>query len=104
MNNILTMFFAAAAGLILGALFFGGLWWTVQKGVSSKRPALMFLGSLLARMSIALIGFYFVSGGQWQRLVVCLLGFVTARFVVTRLTRPHVERYNSSAIETGHAP
>jgi len=33
---------ALAAGLVLGAIFFGGLWWTVRKGVSSKYPALWF--------------------------------------------------------------
>ena len=32
-----------------------------SQGVSSQRPALWFLGSLLLRMSIALAGFYFVS-------------------------------------------
>ena len=43
---------------LLGALFFGGLWWTVRKGVSSTQPALWFFGSLLLRTSIALAGFY----------------------------------------------
>ena len=71
---------ALVAGVLLGAVFFGGLWWTVRKGVSSKRPALWFFGSLLLRMSIALAGFYFVSGGHWERLLVCLLGFVVARY------------------------
>ena len=37
------------AGALLGAFFFGGLWWTVQKGVTSEQPALWFLGSLLLR-------------------------------------------------------
>ena len=68
-------------------MFFGGLWWTVQKGVSSKQPALWFFGSLLLRMSIALAGFYFVSGGHWKRLLACLLGFIMARLIIIRLTR-----------------
>ena len=46
---------------LLGAIFFGGLWWTVRKGVASRRPALWFLGSLLLRTSIALAGFYVVA-------------------------------------------
>ena len=37
------------AGSMLGVLFFGGLWWTVQKGVTSDLPAFWFLGSLLLR-------------------------------------------------------
>ena len=71
-----------------GAIFFGGLWWTVRKGVSSRRPALWFFGSMLLRMSIALAGFYFVRAGIGSGWLLCLLGFVIARLVVTWLTRP----------------
>ena len=91
MNNTLTLILAGMVGIILGAIFFGGLWWTVRRGVSSRRPALWFFFSMLLRMSITLGGFYFVARGQWQRLVLCLLGFVMARLAVTRLTRPRQE-------------
>ena len=104
MSEFLPLAPAWAAGLLLGTIFFGGLWWTVRKGVASERPALWFFGSLLLRMSIALAGFYLVSGGHWERLLVCLLGFVMARFIVTRLTGPPVEHHNSPAKEAGHAP
>jgi F1F0 ATPase subunit 2 len=104
MNETLTLVSAWVAGLFLGAIFFGGLWWTVRRGVSSKRSAVWFSGSLLLRMGIALAGFYFVGRGHWERLVVCLLGFVIARFIVTRLAGPPVEHPNSLAKEAGHAP
>ncbi|MBE3039837.1 MAG: ATP synthase subunit I [Chloroflexi bacterium] len=104
MNDVLPLALAGVAGLFLGAMFFGGLWWTVRQGVSSPRPALWFFGSLLLRTSIALVGFYLVSGRHWERLLACLLGFVIARFIVTRLTGPPVEHGNSPAKETGHAP
>ena len=104
MNEILTLMLALVAGVLLGTLFFGGLWWTVRKGVSSTQPALWFFGSLLLRMSIALAGFYFIARGHWERLLVCLLGFVTARLIVTRLTRPPVEPRNAPAKEACHAP
>jgi F1F0 ATPase subunit 2 len=42
MNETLIWCWLWCAGLLLGAIFFGGLWWTVRKGVSSKRPALWF--------------------------------------------------------------
>jgi F1F0 ATPase subunit 2 len=103
MNEPAILVLAGAAGVLLGAIFFGGLWWAVRKGVSSQQPALWFFGSLLLRMSIALAGFYVVSGGHWERLLACLLGFVIARFIVTRLTRPPVEHHNSRAKEAGHA-
>ena len=104
MNETLRLAPVLVMGVLLGAIFFGGLWWTVRRGVSSQRPALWFFGSLLLRMSIALAGFYVVSGGHWERVLVCLLGFVTARLIVTRLTRPSVEHHDSRAKEGSHAP
>jgi len=90
MTETLEIILAGAAGAALGAVFFGGLWWTVQRGVASRNPALWFSGSLLLRMSIALAGFYFVSGGHWHRLLACFVGFVMARLLVTLLTRKAV--------------
>ena len=104
MNEALMWVLAWAAGGGLGAVFFGGLWWTVHKGVASKHTALWFSASLLARMSIALAGFYFVGRGHWERLAACLLGFLIARFIVKRLTRTPIERRNSPAPEASHAP
>jgi len=104
MNETPTLLLAWVAGWVLGAIFFGGLWWTVRQGVSSKQPALWFFGSLLLRMSIALAGFYFVSGGHWERLLPCLLGFVMARLIVMWLTRPSGENQTRLAQEASHAP
>ena len=104
MNNLLFLALALISGLLLGALFFGGLWWTVRKGVLSKSPALWFLGSMLLRMGIVLVGFYFVGRDDWQRLVVCLLGFIIARIIVVRLTRTPIEHSNSTVKEARHAP
>jgi F1F0 ATPase subunit 2 len=99
----LSLVLALVTGILLGAMFFGGLWWTVQKGVSSKRPALWFFGSLLLRMSIALAGFYFVGRGHWERLLVCLLGFVIARLIVTRFTGA-AAKATDLAQDASHAP
>jgi F1F0 ATPase subunit 2 len=104
MNEYLTLALAWVAGLLLGAFFFGGLWWTVRRGVSAQRPALWFLISSLLRTGIILTGFYFISGNHWERLVAALLGFVIARFIVTRLTAPPIEHHNPPAMESGHAP
>ena len=75
---------ALSAGGLLGAAFYGGLWWTVGRGVSSSRPATWFLTSMLVRTAIAVMGFYFVSRGDLRRLLACLVGFVVARVVATR--------------------
>jgi F1F0 ATPase subunit 2 len=96
MNETLSLVLAWVVGGALGAMFFGGLWWTVRKGVSSERPALWFLGSALLRMGLALAGFYFVGGRDWKRLLLCLLGFIAARAAVTWLTRPTSEARHAS--------
>lgn len=88
MNEVLTLMLTLLAGVALGLFFFVGLWWTVRKGMASKHPALWFLGSMLARTGIILAGFYYVSGGHWERLLACLIGFIMARLVVTLRLRP----------------
>ena len=55
-------------------------------------------------MSITLAGFYFVGHENWKRWLLCLLGFVLARLVVKRLTRPPLERHDSRAPQTPYAP
>src|SRR5258707_12288271 len=87
MSEPLALLLAAAAGGTLGAFFFGGLWWAVRRGMRSKRTALWFLASTLARTGIALAGFYLVGGDSWKRLLLCLCGFLMARAAVTSLVR-----------------
>ena len=87
MNEMLWLVISLAAGVAFGAFFFGGLWWTVRRGVSSKCAPLWFLASLLVRTAVVLIGFRVVSAWHWERLLACLLGFVLARVLVTGLTR-----------------
>lgn len=103
MNETFGLMLALVTGLVLGAMFFGGLWWTIKKGMSSRHPALLFSGSLLLRTAVALTGFTFIARGHWERLLPCLLGFFIARLIVTRLVAPSVEHCTVSATETGHA-
>ena len=101
MNALIGFAGSLAAGLVLGAFFFGGLWWTVVKGLASPRPALWFFGSMLARTGVLLTGFYLVGREDWRRWAVCLLGTVLARVVVKRLTRPPA---NTRRTEAHYAP
>lgn len=103
MNEILNLFLSLIAGFLLGTVFFGGLWWTVQKGLSSRKPAFWFLGSLLIRISIVIAGFYFVSDGHWERLLICLFGFFVMRHIIVRLTRLPEEDQNQLTKEASNA-
>ncbi len=79
-------------GILLGAFFFVGLWWTVQKGVTARQPALLFLASMLIRTLAAVAGFYYLSRGDWRTLTASLTGFIVSRFIVTRF-------FNSSSAQ-----
>jgi F1F0 ATPase subunit 2 len=87
MTSTLTMALALAIGVLLGVTFFGGLWWTIRRGLLSPVPALWFSASSLIRSAVALAGFYLVSHGEWRRLLACLLGFILARIVVMHVSR-----------------
>ncbi len=86
-NDGLGLLLACLAGTVLGIIFFGGLWWTVRTFVSSAHSALYVLGSLLLRVGITVAGFHVISGGQWQRLLACMTGFLLVRTLALRLSR-----------------
>jgi F1F0 ATPase subunit 2 len=97
---------AVLAGALLGALFYGGLWWTTCRVPTSRHPGPLVLASMLLRTGVTLAGFRLVAGGQWAPLLLCLSGFALARLVVTRVTRSPAAapvRFRS-ATGTRHAP
>jgi F1F0 ATPase subunit 2 len=102
MSELSPVLLPLAAGLLLGAVYFGGLWWTVLRGIGSRHAALWFFVSLLLRTAVAMFGFYLVARGSWERLVVCVAGFVVARFIVIWLTAAAGPRPQSSG-GTNHA-
>jgi len=91
---------ALLTGILLGLFFFMGLWWTVRRLASTKRVALWFVSSMLLRTAIVLLGFYFILGDSWQRLLAGLLGFICARLLVTWFTRIK-QQATSSVVRAG---
>jgi F1F0 ATPase subunit 2 len=103
MNENQHVLTAIIAGVLIGTVFFGGLWWTVRKGLESRYAALWFTGGLLVRMSVTVTGFYFIGRDHWPRLLACLFGFVVARVVVMRLTGARYANSEPSSTEVHHA-
>lgn len=101
--NELSLLFSLLIGVLLGLVFFGGLWWTVQRAMTSDRVGLWFFGSLLVRTVIVLAGFYLVCGDDWQRWLAAVFGFGLARVAVTRLTVTRLIRPNAATAEGHHA-
>ena len=87
MREIVPLILAFLVGVLVGGVFFGGLWWTIRKALPSNLAGVWFAGSFLVRTAIALVGFYAAGQGDWRRLVSSVVGFLVARLLVVRLTR-----------------
>ncbi|HWL09570.1 MAG TPA: ATP synthase subunit I [Planctomicrobium sp.] len=79
---------AWGAGLLLGLIYFGGLWLTIRQLSNARRPVVLFLVSLVLRSAIAVTGFYLVMGNHWERAIACLVGFIIVRLILTSQLRP----------------
>lgn len=98
MINILEGLLALLVGAMLGVFYFAGLWWTVRQLGSSQYVALLFVFSLLFRSSTVIVGFYLILGDNWLRLVAGLVGFMVARFLVTR----YPEKSTKKSVDKKH--
>ena len=79
-----------AAGMLLGAVYFGGLWWTVARLPRARHPWLLVPLSAMLRTAIVMAGMWLVGiqlaeTGQLMRIAVCLAGFLISRYLITRL-------------------
>lgn len=96
MSEAIVLTSSLIVGLLLGMLFFSGLWWTIRLATGSRQPAIWFMGSMMLRTCIALAGFYWVALGHWQRLIACVVGFFVGRLIVTWFTRSSPEASHAS--------
>lgn len=78
-NNILPAIAAFPAGFLLGIFYFYSLWITVRQLPSTQLPVRLFVGSFLGRTVIAVLGFYIIMSGHWERALVSIFGFLLAR-------------------------
>ena len=91
---------AFLAGAVLGSFFFGSLWLTVRQLPTTAWPVRLIIGSYFGRMAIALLGFYMIIQGDWQRAIAGLLGFIAIRFMFVRRLQPS-RRSLSNSLEQG---
>lgn len=79
---------AAAAGLVLGAVYFWGLWWTSRRVGTTRAPGLLFMGSFVVRMAILLGGLWLVTRGRLVETAVAVIAIlISRRFVVNAVRR-----------------
>jgi F1F0 ATPase subunit 2 len=102
-DNYFPLLGAFLAGIAFGGIFFGGLWLTIRYALSSAALGLWLMGSFIVRTGIVVTGLYLVFAGDWRRLTVCLLGFVSARIIVARVLKPRGKPQPAAGVEASHA-
>jgi len=84
----LALALSALAGIVLGTLYFGGLWLTITRMRASKSPGIFLAISFLLRTVLVIGGFYLITDGKLERLAVAMLAFFVTRFVFIRYFSP----------------
>lgn len=87
---------AVLGGALAGLLFFGGLWWTVQRIPYVKRPVVLTLSSLLLRLALTMVVFYTIMAVTGH---VLYLGLALAVFIAVRVFMAGQVRGKRHAIE-----
>lgn len=80
MNSII----ALLAGMLAGAVFYGGLWFTVQRLVSSAHPVRLMLVSAGLRFAAVLAVFYWVARIAPVSLIPVVAGLILVKVILSR--------------------
>jgi len=90
-NDIAILIMMFVLGSFIAALYLSSLWLTVWRIHRGRHPALWLISSLIVRMGLLLIAFYFIVGdGHWERLLAALAGFVVLRTIAIRRVRQKI--------------
>jgi len=82
--NIYTLI-SLFAGLILGLLYFSGLWLTVKNMQKSRSPVALTLVSFFVRTAAIMLVLIFVARqGNYINIIVLLAGFIIGRLILSR--------------------
>ena len=85
-SDVLILAAAFLGGVLIGVLFFGGLFLTTKRFAASSHAVRLVFGSFLGRSALALAGLYLaVRLGGFTGLMLALLGFTCVQLVVLRL-------------------
>lgn len=84
------MVFSFLMGIVLGIVFFGGLYLTTKKLPYAKNPALLMFLSITLRMIILLGGLYFVFDGDFIKLLVAIAGIFISKYIIVYFVKRKV--------------
>lgn len=85
----------AGGGIVLGLLYFWGLWLTTARIKGARSPGLLLVASALVRLAFLLGGAFLLTGGAPLPLAAFIIGLWAARKVaVGRVQRMTSEEAN----------
>ncbi|EFK07236.1 F1/F0 ATPase, Methanosarcina type, subunit 2 [delta proteobacterium NaphS2] len=88
-NDVIYWGLAFLWGVLLGSLYFGGLWITLRKMPEKKKKKRWLALSYILRLCVALVGFWIVIELKGPpAFFFTLAGFFLTRFVMTRFLSP----------------
>jgi F1F0 ATPase subunit 2 len=87
MTEVLGMVTALAGGALLGLLYFGGLWVTVQRLASTRLPGALALTSFVVRTAVVVAGLAMLMAGDARRLAMAVIGLLAVRVLAVRRAR-----------------
>lgn len=70
-------------GLILGVVYFGGLYLSVQMINTAKHPSLIMVLSFAIRMIILVTAFFFIAKNGIKHILLALVAVMLVRLVMT---------------------
>lgn len=98
--DLVALLLGSSAGLVAGVLYLVALWFTVKRAAATGDRSLLVV-SFLARAAVLLLAFYGLRGLGVQGLIAALLGFLAARWVMTRVLGPNRPQPGGDGPEPG---
>lgn len=86
--DLASLALAFALGLLVGAVTFGGLWWTLTRLRRWRRPGLALAISFALRTAFALAAFAWLARLGLAAVLAALVGFFAVRGVATLRLAP----------------
>lgn len=83
--DVIALALGLVAGVLLGLVFFGGLWWTTQRLATSSRLGLLLSVSLVVRVVVLAAGLFLLARIGGGALLLGAFGLLATRLGLTRL-------------------
>lgn len=79
-------------GLLVGIVYFGGLWLTVKNLKNSEHPTKTLLTSWFLRNGVFVLSLWAVMRGDWRRALITFGAFLSVKLVMTQAFKASLKK------------